>query len=90
MRSRATKPWFVYLVRCIDQSIYTGITDDVSARLEKHNKGRGARYTAQRRPVSLIYQEKHPDQGAAMKREAQIKTWPKVRKELLAHDGSAN
>jgi predicted GIY-YIG superfamily endonuclease len=86
MAPRATKPWFVYLVRCADLSIYTGITDNVTTRIEKHNNGRGARYTAQRRPVALIYQEEHPDQGSAMKREAQIKTWPKARKEKLAID----
>lgn len=78
------KPWFVYLVRCADGSIYTGISDDVDARLEKHNKGRGARYTAQRRPVSLLHTEKHPDQGSAMRRERQIKTWAKSKKEELA------
>jgi predicted GIY-YIG superfamily endonuclease len=82
--SPASKPWFVYLVRCRDGSIYTGITDDVDARLNKHNLGRGAAYTAQRRPVSLIYQELHPDQGSALRREARIKRWKKQKKEDLA------
>lgn len=78
------KPWHVYLVRCSDGSIYTGISDNVEARVEKHNAGRGAKYTAQRRPVSLMYSEKLKDQGSAMKREAQIKKWGKQAKENLA------
>jgi putative endonuclease len=79
-----SKPWYVYLVRCCDGSIYTGISDDVEARIRKHNSGKGAKYTAQRRPVSLLYSELHPDQGTAMKRESQVKRWRKDRKERLA------
>lgn len=78
------KPWHVYLVRCSDGSIYTGITDNVEARLKKHNSGRGAKYTAQRRPVTLMHSEELLDQGSAMKREAQIKRWSKKQKEDLA------
>ncbi len=79
-----SKPWHVYLVRCSDGSIYTGITDNVDARIKKHNSGRGAKYTAQRGPVSLLYSETVADQGSAMKREAQIKRWGKQQKENLA------
>ena len=78
------KPWHVYLVRCSDGSIYTGISDNVEARIKKHNAGRGAKYTAQRGPVSLLYSEMLKDQGSAMKREAQIKRWGKQQKEALA------
>jgi len=77
------KPWFVYLVRCSDGSIYTGISKTVTKRIATHNAGKGATYTAQRRPVSLLYQESHPDQGSALRREAQIKKWRKGRKEAL-------
>lgn len=84
-----SKPWHVYLVRCSDGSIYTGITDNVEARLKKHNSGRGAKYTAQRRPVTLIHSEVQSDQGSAMKREAQIKRWPKKQKEALAMGDSS-
>lgn len=80
----SSKPWHVYLVRCSDGSIYTGITDNVEARLKKHNSGRGARYTAQRRPVVLLHSEELESQGTAMKREAQIKRWSKQQKEDLA------
>jgi len=80
----ADKPWFVYLVRCRDGSIYTGITDDVDARLKKHNQGKGAKYTAQRRPVALLYSETHPDQNSARKREIQLKGWTRQKKEDFA------
>ena len=81
----ASRPhWFVYMLRCVDGTIYTGITNNVAARLKKHNAGRGAKYTKQRTPVSLIFREKHPDQGSAMRRELQIKKWSRLSKEKLA------
>jgi pyrroline-5-carboxylate reductase len=81
---RIDKQWFVYLVRCSDGTIYTGITKSVSERIDTHNAGKGAAYTAQRGPVSLLYQESHPDQGSALRREAEIKKWRKGKKEELA------
>jgi len=81
---RPDKPWFVYLVRCRDGSIYTGISDDVDARVKTHNLGKGAKYTAQRRPVTLLYSEPHPNHSGARKRELQLKRWPKQKKEALA------
>jgi len=67
------KPWHVYMVRCADGSLYTGIAADVDARVARHNAGKGARYTRGRRPVQLVYQEAQPDKGAALRREAAIK-----------------
>ena len=87
-----TKPknnWCLYLVRCIDGSIYTGISIDVQARIDKHNSGRGAKYTSSRLPVKLIYYESQPNRGSAMKREKEIKTWSKRKKENLASKYSA-
>ena len=81
--SEKIKPWYVYLLRCADGSIYTGISNDVEARLREHNRGKGAVYTRQRRPVSVIFQERHSDQGSALRREAQIKNWSKRKKEDL-------
>ncbi|MGH8015007.1 MAG: GIY-YIG nuclease family protein [Candidatus Zixiibacteriota bacterium] len=78
--------WFVYLARCSDNSIYTGITKNVAARIEKHNTGKGARFTSSRRPVALVYQEKHQNRVSAMKRELEIKSWPKKKKLLLARE----
>jgi predicted GIY-YIG superfamily endonuclease len=65
--------WFVYILRCGDGSLYTGITKDVNRRSQQHNAGTASRYTRSRRPVKLIYQEVHPSQSSALKREAAIK-----------------
>ncbi len=81
--SNQLAPWYLYLVRCQDKSLYTGISNQVEERIKKHNQGKGAAYTAQRRPVVLIYQEEHPDQNSARKREAQIKKWSRQKKEML-------
>jgi len=81
---RKNEKWYLYLVRCSDKSIYTGIAKDVTARVEKHNQGKGARFTATRRPVSLIYQEEHKNRVSAMKRENKIKGWSKKKKLSLA------
>src|SRR5438067_7855309 len=67
------KAWFVYLLRCADGSLYTGITKDVARRCQQHNAGTASRYTRSRRPAKLIYQEAHPDQSSALKREKAIK-----------------
>jgi putative endonuclease len=65
--------WFVYLARCRDGSLYTGITRDLAARLQAHNRGRGAAYTRSRLPVALVYAEPAGDRGAALRREAAIR-----------------
>ena len=74
---------FFYMVRCKDDSIYSGIAVDVEERLKKHNNGTGARYTCGRRPVVLIYNERFDNPSEAKTREAQVKRWPKVKKEKL-------
>jgi predicted GIY-YIG superfamily endonuclease len=79
------REWFFYMVRCKDDSIYSGIAVDVAERLKKHNNGTGARYTAIHRPVVLIYWEKYDTISNAMKRESQVKRWSKPKKEQLAH-----
>jgi putative endonuclease len=71
---------FVYIVECADQTLYTGWTTNIERRLKAHNAGRGARYTQQRGPVRLIYQEELPDRGAALKRELQIKRMSRAEK----------
>jgi putative endonuclease len=65
--------WYVYIVRCADQTLYTGIARDVTARVAAHNSGRGAKYTRARLPVTLVYQETASDRGAALRREHGIK-----------------
>ena len=74
--------WFVYIVRCADGSLYTGITKDVKRRCQQHNAGTASRYTRSRRPVRLVYQETCPSQSSALKREAAIKAM--TRREKLA------
>lgn len=84
MPRRAPSPrWFVYVVRCRDGSLYTGISTDVTARVARHNAGRGARYTRSRRPVELIYTETKRSRSTALRREAAIKSLPRVRKDDL-------
>lgn len=75
---------FVYIVRCSDNTLYTGWALDVTKRVAMHNAGRGARYTRTRRPVQLIYSEELPSRAAAMQREAQIKRYPRARKLALS------
>lgn len=65
--------WHVYLLRCADDSLYCGISNDVAARLATHNAGRGARYTRPRLPVVLVYAEACSDRSQAAQREAAIK-----------------
>jgi len=79
-----TKPWFVYLLRCSDNSLYTGITTDINRRLNEHNKSnKGAKYTRARRPVTLVYVEKVENKSFASKREYQIRKQPKLNKENM-------
>jgi putative endonuclease len=72
-RAAKIPAWFVYVVRCADRSLYTGVTTDATRRIEEHNDGRGARYTRSRGPVALVYLEEAQDRGAALKREHEIK-----------------
>ena len=85
MSRRATmnNEWYFYIVRCTDNSLYSGITNDLTQRVKKHNSGKGAKYTAIRNPVSLVYSEKYDNISLARKREEQIKKWSKVKKEEL-------
>lgn len=74
------KVWYVYILRCADDTLYTGITNFLKRRVETHNRQKGARYTRTRTPVKLVYSEKQPSCGAALKREAYIKTFSPKRK----------
>lgn len=74
--------WFVYMVRCADASLYTGIAKDVNRRCRQHNAGSASRYTRSRLPVKVVYQEPQPSRSSALKREAAIKAM--TRKEKLA------
>lgn len=67
------KPWFVYVLLNGDHVAYTGIAVDLDARLARHNRGRGARFTRGRGPWELVYAERYTDKPAALRREMQIK-----------------
>ena len=81
----ATKTWFVYLLRCSDNSLYTGITTELDRRIKEHNQDniKGAKYTRVRRPVSLAYTELAETRSQANQREHQIKKLNKQSKERL-------
>lgn len=74
------KHWSVYILRCGDGTLYTGITDDVPARLQAHRNGKGAKYTRGRGPLELVYREELESHSAAAKREWQIKQLKKMEK----------
>jgi len=77
--------WFVYIVRCADDSLYTGITKDVDRRVQEHNEGDklASKYTRARRPVVLVYQETCESRSVATKREIEIKLLSRKEKKFL-------
>ena len=83
--------WYVYILRCSDNSLYTGVTTDCERRLHEHNHtARGAKYTRARRPVELAYSEAAESRSAAQQREAQIKRLtPRQKAELVAQSRPA-
>jgi predicted GIY-YIG superfamily endonuclease len=79
--------WLVYLLRCRDGSLYTGITNDLDRRLKAHAAGTASRYTRSRLPVTLAYSEPQPTKSRALKREAAIKKLRRAEKERLVARG---
>jgi putative endonuclease len=75
--------WHVYIIKCSDGSLYTGITTDIKRRIEEHDSGKGAKYTKGRAPVNLVHKENHSSRSKALKREAEIKSWPRYKKSTL-------
>jgi len=75
--------WNVYLVRCRDGTLYTGVTTDPLRRLAQHNAGRGGAYTRSRVPLTLVYCEDAPDRSGALRRESAIKQLTRAEKEAL-------
>lgn len=79
--------WYVYIVQCADNSLYTGVAKDLDARLAQHNAGLGAKYTRGRCPVVLVYQEPAESHGAALRREYAIKCLGVAAKRKLVLQG---
>ena len=78
-----SKGWFVYLLQCADRTYYAGVAPDLEARLQKHNSGRGAKYTRGRRPVRLVWSRRCPSYGQARAMEAELKRWSRAKKRQL-------
>ena len=83
MANASADPWLVYLLRCADSTLYTGITTDLKRRCQQHNQGMASRYTRGRHPVRLVYQESYPTKSLALRREAAIKALGRRAKESL-------
>jgi putative endonuclease len=72
--------YLVYILECKDESLYTGITNNLERRLAEHSKGQGGHYTSSKRALRIVYTEEHPDRSSALKREAEIKSWRRDKK----------
>lgn len=84
-----SKPWYVYMLRCADDSLYTGITTDLQRRVAEHNgevKTAGAKFTRSRKPVTLIYQETLDSRSTATRRELEIKSLNRQQKLALIEE----
>ena len=83
-KDRTTEAWFVYILSCKDDSLYTGITRNITKRIHQHNHCKsGSKYTRARRPVELVYYEEVEGKSAAAKREHEIKQFPPAKKKKL-------
>jgi predicted GIY-YIG superfamily endonuclease len=81
------KPWSVYILRCADGTLYTGIAVDLDKRLDAHRRGVAAKYTRSRLPVALAYEERQPDRSSAQKREAALRRLGRAGKLALLDQG---
>ena len=77
------KKWHVYMLRCSDDTLYTGITNDPQRRLQQHNAGTASKCTRSRRPVEMVYCEEVADKSTALRREAALKKLPRQQKLML-------
>lgn len=80
--------WFCYILRCADDTLYTGVTNDLEKRLAAHNAGLAAKYTRARGPVKLVLAEDYADRSAALKREMAIKNLTRAEKLALIRSSS--
>ena len=80
------KIWSVYILRCNDGTLYTGITNNLGKRIASHSSGQGSRYTRSRLPVELVYQEQANNRSAATRRELEIKRWSRADKMKMVTD----
>lgn len=81
------RPWMLYILRCCNNTFYTGVTNDIERRLKLHNNGQASRYTRSRRPVELVYSEVCGGRAKALVRECRVKALSRPEKERLIIDG---
>ena len=81
--------WYLYILRCADLSLYTGITKNIERRFKMHSEGKAARYTRTRRPLKVVYQETYRSRTEALVRECLVKALPKTKKLALINGTSA-
>ncbi len=79
--------WYIYIVRCRNEALYTGVTTDLARRVAEHNRGKGARYTRANGPVELVYSERAEGHAQALRRERAIKRTTRRRKLELVRGG---
>jgi len=72
--------WFVYIIKCVDGSLYTGSTNDLEKRFKAHKEGKGGRYTRSHIPERIVFFEKHAKKIVALRREREIKNWDRKEK----------
>ena len=80
---RRVEKWFLYMLKCSDRSLYTGVTKDLERRFKMHSEGKAARYTRTRRPLEVVYQETCKTRTDALVRESMVKALPKHKKLAL-------
>ena len=78
--------WYVYILRCADNTLYTGITNHLVRRLKAHNAGTASKYTRVRRPVTMVYREEAETKGDALRKEYRIKSLSRQQKEALINN----
>ena len=89
-RKHRKEKWVLYILKCADLSLYTGITKDIERRFRMHSEGKAARYTRTRRPLEVVYQETCRSRTEALTRECFVKALPKVKKLALIHDPASD
>lgn len=90
-RSKNNSRYYLYILKCADKTLYTGITTNLKRRLSEHNEGKlGAKYTSSRRPVEIVYSEKFKDRAGASRREHEIKKLTRIEKKELIKSGDIN
>ena len=86
LSKKRREKWFLYILKCADLSLYTGITTDLERRFKLHSEGKAARYTRTRRPLELVYQETRRSRTDALTRECAVKALPTVKKLALIQE----